>query len=1309
MQLILSFLKFKKQYSQVSAFLAFLMFSSLFYNSPATSQNLLRLMSQGGSDNLGTILKYNIPTGNTIVLHNMQSLSEGASPEENTEFVLFNAKFYGITPFGGGKNLGVIFEYDAATNIYTNRIELTGDSGSFQGSNPRNKLILYNNKFYGITQFGGENNAGVIFEWDPTTNIYTKKFDFNTLNGTSPRGIILHNNLFYGVTQLGGIYDKGVIFEWNPTTNLYTKKVDFNGVMGESPWGSPTFLNGKFYGMTQLGGINNLGVIYEWDATNNFYTKKLDFTGTSGVTIGANPLGSLSIFNNKFYGMTQLGGLNNRGVIFEWEPATNFYSKKIDFTGSSGAAIGEKPLSSLTLVNNIFYGVTSTGGINFQGVIFQWNPITNIYSPRIHISPSSSGLGMRPMGNLVFFGNTFWGMNSLGGTYFKGTIFEWNPTTNIFTKKLDFNSQINGSIPFSNLTFFKGKFYGTTAYGGTKNLGTLFEYDPVTKVYTKKLDFIGSNGQYPNSVLYEYNNKLYGTVNTTGIYPGLLFEWDPLTNIFVIKLRFQDVVGNQPSGKLTLNGDVFYGTTYGGGEYRSGVLFEWNPITNTYTKKLDLKGSTGVNILSELVSFGNSYYGIAESGGSNNLGFIFEWNPTTNIYTPKIDFNTFVGTGKGVSPIGKLTPWNNKFYGVTSEGGINDYGVIFEWDPITNTYTKKFNFDENIEGVWQGDLILVNNKFYGLSDINGKTYVVEWDPITNIMTKKGSFSQEKGIAPYGSFLLSPKINQVINFNPLESKKLGDIPFNLSANSTSELPITFSSSNQSVATVKDNIITIIGVGTTNITASQLGNDEFNEAPIKIQSLTVNCAESIFNTSIINISDITNNSALISWDKINGANNYNLSYKSQDSIDWIILNTSSSSYTLTNLSFGIQYQVKIQGKCNDNTSNYSEIFHFTTLGCSPPININGIVIGNSITLTWDSFPNAIGYKIRYRIVNSSTWTYKTVNQINNNLQVLGGLQTGISYEVQINSNCGASNSLYSSSKIFTISSNCTTPAIPNGIIITNITQTSAEINWSLLPNISHYQFRYRINGATSWNTINLITNSYKIPNLFSGTKYQFNIRASCGNQNSNFSSNLIFTTLGEPICPRPSNILLTNVGADKASISWSAIIQSNQYEISIKSSNSSNYPSNIITNSSNYNFIGLNPNTTYNVRVRSVCNSPLISEYTYKTFKTLNNTLIAKNDINLRLENISNTNTNVYPIPTKDFITIELPRKESIDSQLIDIQLFNILGELILHYPKQINETDELIIDLRDFKSGIYTLNIILHQTQNVLITKKIIKQ
>jgi uncharacterized repeat protein (TIGR03803 family) len=702
----------------------------------AQAQQLYGMTQQGGADGIGAIVKFDVATNTLTTPYSMISFTSGSRPKY-TDLREYNGKFYGVTQSGGTTNQGVIFEWDPATNIYTKKKDFNGTDGSY----PYGSLTLSNGKFYGMTATGGVSNQGVIFEWDPTTNIYTKKKDFNSTEGANPFGnLTLSNGKFYGMTTYGGTSDQGVIFEWDPATNVYTKKKDFTGTEGANPFGNLTPSNGKFYGMTRLGGTNNLGVIFEWDPATNIYTKKKDFNGTEG----SEPEGSLTLYNSKFYGVT-LGGVSNQGVLFEWDPATNVYTKKKDFNGTDGA----NPTSSLTLSNGKFYGMTSSGGTSTQGVIFEWDPVTNVYTKKKDFNGTD---GSGPSSSLTLSNGKFYGMVLGGGVSNQGVIFEWNPTTNVYTKKKDLNPT-DGTSPLGSLTLYNGKFYGMTKFGGTNNRGVIFEWNPTTHVYTKKKDFnsTDTDGFWPEGSLTLYNGKFYGMTYSGGVnVRGVIFEWDPATNVYTKKKDFNSTDGISPHGSLTLYNGKFYGMTQLGGSFDAGVIFEWDPTTNVYARKKSFDGgSDGSSPWGSLTLYNGKFYGMTRSGALGSThGVIFEWDPA-GLYTRKKAFN---GTDGRLPHGNNLTLSNGKFYGMTTSGGVNDLGVLFEWDPATNVYTKKKDFNStDTDGFGpSGSLKLSNGKLYGMTSrggVNDRGVLFEWDPATNVYTKKADFTGANGASP----------------------------------------------------------------------------------------------------------------------------------------------------------------------------------------------------------------------------------------------------------------------------------------------------------------------------------------------------------------------------------------------------------------------------------------------------------------------------------------------------------------------------------------------------------------------------------
>ena len=125
-----------------------------------------------------------------------------------------------------------------------------------------------------------------------------------------------------------------------------------------------------------------------------------------------------------------------------------------------------------------------------------------------------------------------------------------------------------------------------------------------------------------------------------------------------------------------------------------------------------------------------------------------------------------------------------------------------------------------------------------------------------------------------SVKIAIKRDQVITFPALTDKKTGDADFQLSATSSSGLPVTYSSTDTTVALVTANgNVHIAGSGTATITASQAGNDVYNAAAPVSQLLNV------FNPPVVTAQDLqlqldSNGNASIAAAQVNnGSISYN----------------------------------------------------------------------------------------------------------------------------------------------------------------------------------------------------------------------------------------------------------------------------------------------------------------------------------------------------------------------------------------------------------------------------------------------------
>lgn len=713
----------------------------------------------GGADNAGTIFKA-APDGTDIsVKFNFNIINSGSRPYVNVQLTqLANGKMYGVTSSRGINNAGVLFEYDPATGTYTKKIDFEFATGR----EPHGALVLGNNgMLYGLTAAGGANNAGVIYEYDPATNTYTKKIDLTTANGSVPYGnsLYLHSNgKFYGMTVYGGANNFGVLFEYDPATNVYTKKIDFNGTgNGANPYGRLTITSaGKIFGVTSQGGPNNKGILFEYVPSTNTLTKRADFSSS----IGSNPFeGLVEGNNNLLYGVAAVDG-----SLYEFNPSNNTITKKVSFDFSNQAN-GTFPYGLLTKASNgKLYGMTGSGGSFDHGVLYEYDISTNAFTKKIDLDGTN---GSSPYGSLMLASNgNIYGTTYQGGVTHQGVLFEYNPNTNVYTKKIDFETIPNGGYPLGGLMRApNNKLYGMTNIGGANDNGTIFEIDPITNTFSKKHDFLLANGGFPQGNLAQApNGKLYGMTAAGGGSndAGVIFEFDLTTSTYTKKYEFDETNGGEPIGSLVLGtNNKFYGTTSEGGTSGYGVIFEYDPATNVYTKKAEFDTFTvGFNPYDALIQATNGkFYGLCRDGGHSSgigLGTLYEYDLATNTITKRV---SFMGA-TGETPEGSLVQASNgKLYGVTRYGGAHSKGVLFEYDIATNTYTKKFDFGATSTALAEPTASLgvsSNGKLYGAAvygGTNDKGGIFEYDPATSTITKKSDFTGSNGSALlYGRLL-----------------------------------------------------------------------------------------------------------------------------------------------------------------------------------------------------------------------------------------------------------------------------------------------------------------------------------------------------------------------------------------------------------------------------------------------------------------------------------------------------------------------------------------------------------------------------
>lgn len=185
-----------------------------------------------GNPYSGSVMRMDA-NGNAIAVQYKASClaSEGVGYDGN--FVEVNGKFYGTTGYGGTENRGVIYEFNPTATTYTKVYDFVGYPYSY---NVQSLVSVGNGKLYGAAHGGGapETNSpagcGILFEFDIATKVFAKKYNFTLIGqsiydlGAFPSGLIKSTNKkLYGATQYG-------VFEYNPADGTMRTAGRFNGV-----------------------------------------------------------------------------------------------------------------------------------------------------------------------------------------------------------------------------------------------------------------------------------------------------------------------------------------------------------------------------------------------------------------------------------------------------------------------------------------------------------------------------------------------------------------------------------------------------------------------------------------------------------------------------------------------------------------------------------------------------------------------------------------------------------------------------------------------------------------------------------------------------------------------------------------------------------------------------------------------------------------------------------------------------------------------------------------------------------------------
>ncbi len=401
---------------------------------------------------------------------------------------------------------------------------------------------------------------------------------------------------------------------------------------------------------------------------------------------GENPASALiQASDGNLYGTTPSGGATGGyGTVFRISNpgGTPVFSVIHSFAGGID---GMTPVAALVQASDgNLYGTTSYGGLAGTGTVFRISNLSGTPTESVIYSFTGGGDGIHPHSSLIQGddGNLY-GTTYNGGSFGGGTVFRISSlaSTAVESVVYSFSGGSDGSTPSGPvIQGLDGNLYGTTQYGGSVNVGTVFRISGLADTPTESVIYSftgGADGGYPVSgVIQASDGRLYGTTPTGG---EALFRVSdpggaPTFEILFSFFNSATLLGDIPQGSpIQASDGKLYGTTYYGGLNFAGTIYAVSDLDGTPAVGfvVSLPGGTDAKYpAAPLVQTSDGgLYGTTSAGGGTGYGTVYKVNNLETTPTADAIFS-FAGGVDGIKPSTSLVETSDgSLYGTTEYGG----------------------------------------------------------------------------------------------------------------------------------------------------------------------------------------------------------------------------------------------------------------------------------------------------------------------------------------------------------------------------------------------------------------------------------------------------------------------------------------------------------------------------------------------------------------------------------------------------------------------------------------------------------------
>ncbi|MFT7114391.1 MAG: hypothetical protein ACI8P7_001177, partial [Candidatus Azotimanducaceae bacterium] len=408
--------------------------------------------------------------------------------------------------------------------------------------------------------------------------------------------------------------------------------------------------------------------------------------------------------------------------------------------------------------------------------------------------------------------------------------------------------------------------------------------------------------------------------------------------------------------------------------------------------------------------------------------------------------------------------------------------------------------------------------------------------------------------------------------------------------------------------------------------------------------------------VSASNVTDSGFDFSWAAMANAASYDVAYKLSSASTWTNTTASGTSKSISGLNASTNYNFRVRTVCSKGSSAYSNTGSVTTAAqvCEAASSVTVSNVGQtSFDLSWSSMTNAQSYNVDYRAEGGS-WISSSQTGTSKNIS---GLTASTTYEFRVQTVCSQGTSAYSTTGSATTSNeptpeycatqgnsvsdewiaNITVGSFSNStganggyadFSATEVSLVAGEnYSLSLSPGFSgssyaeywkiwiDYNNDYDFDdagelafdaGGTSSSTV---TGSFTVAaNATGSTRMRVSMKYN-GAQTSceafTYGEVEDYTVVfGEPIpevCDAPTSTEVSNIGESTATFTWDAMPNTASYTAEIRAVGGS--WSSYATSAAGVSYSGLAAETSYEVRVTTVCSEGSSAASAIVAFTTL----------------------------------------------------------------------------------------------------------